>query len=76
MRDPFFKIEVLLVFYEFDFASSSLTQKFRKIVLPGDFTNVSSYTFYTEVSKIKEDRGWIWASVTEHQYISGYNVDL
>lgn len=38
----------------------------------GDYTNVGYRTFYVEVSKISVDNGWLWSSITEYNYISGY----
>ncbi|KRX04028.1 hypothetical protein PPERSA_12475 [Pseudocohnilembus persalinus] len=76
MQKPFFKIEVLLVYYEYDITNKELAQRTQKIQLPGDYSNIGYYTFYVEVSKVSEDNGWFWSSITEREYISGYTVDL
>lgn len=31
---------------------------------------------YVEISKISEDKGWLFSQFTDYLYVSGYDVDL
>lgn len=76
MKNRNFRIEVYIVFFEYNAETNSLDLKTHQKVIPGDETIIADTVIELKQTQLRRDEGFLVESWTYTDYISGYTQDI